>query len=90
MDELKKAIEKAVEEADRALYRDLLKNGTIGNAVIFVNPKHKGILEKVLFEAGIKGTPIIYTYHIDEDKLLFSTDKGLVKSFKQALGMEDR
>ncbi len=89
MEELEKAIEKAVKATETALYRDLLKNGTIGNAVIFANPKHKGLLEKVLSDVGIKGTPILYTSYIEEDKLLFSTDKYMVENAKKAMGMEE-
>lgn len=84
-DDFINAYKKAKEERDRELYKELLTNGVLGNGIIFLNPKHKGIIEKVLYDAGIKRNLIVYSSAVEEDQLVFTTNKEMVENAKRIL-----
>lgn len=83
------AMHELMEATERAKIKELREHGIIGNVVLFVHPKHRGIIEEALFRAGIRRIPVIYTNFVEETNLIASTDKDLVENCKKALGWEE-
>lgn len=83
---INKASEAILREKEEEVYKNFRDRGIIGEGALFVHPIHKGQIEQVLFAEGIKRVPIIYTDVIKKDKMIFTTDKELVKTARQMCG----
>ncbi len=70
---------------ERLKYEELRRRGIITDAVILINPKHKGILEEALHSMGIQKIPIVYSHYVEKDKMYFSTDTDFVTATKRCL-----
>ena len=83
---ISKATEAILRENESEAYKEFRNRGIIGEGALFVHPIHRGQIEQVLFAEGIKRVPIIYTDLIEKDKMIFTTDKELVKTARQMCG----
>ena len=70
---------------ERLQFQTLRQRGIITDMVLFLNPKHKTVIEEALYEAGIQKIPIVYSAHIEEDKMYCSTDVDFVATVKRSL-----
>lgn len=84
---IRQATEAILREKDAEAYKEFRDSGIIGECALFVHPIHKGQIEQVLFSVGIKRVPIIYSDVIEKDKMIFTTDKELVKTARQMCGL---
>lgn len=87
MDLIEKLAKAEMELREKERYEELRREGIIDNVTLFVHPKHRTVIEKALYENGIKRIPIIYTGCVEEDTVLATTDKELVKNAKRMIGM---
>ena len=93
IDDLYKAMSKNIDDLykelmdaqERLQFQTLRQRGIITNMVLFLNPKHKAVMEEALYEAGIQKIPIIYSAYIEEDKMYCSTDVDFVDAVKRSL-----
>lgn len=83
---IRQATEAILREKEAEAYKEFRDLGIIGEGALFVHPIHRGQIEQVLFAEGIKRVPIIYTDLIEKDKMIFTTDKELVKTARQMCG----
>lgn len=83
---IRQATEAILREKEAEAYKEFMDRGIIGEGALFVHPIHRGQIEQVLFAEGIKRVPIIYTDVIEMDKMIFTTDKELVKNARQMCG----
>lgn len=87
---IRKATEAILREKEAEAYKECRDRGIIGEGALFVHPIHRGKIEQVLFAEGIKRVPIIYTDVIEKDKMIFTTDKELVKTARQMCGFGEK
>lgn len=83
---IRKTTEAILREKEIEAYKEFRDRGIMGEGALFVHPIHRGQIEQVLFAAGIKRVPIIYSDLIEKDKMIFTTDKELVKNARQMCG----
>lgn len=76
---------KLLDAKERLQFETLRQRGIITDAVVILNPKHKGAFEAALFNAHIKKIPVIYSNYVEKDKMYFSTDVDFVETCKRSL-----
>lgn len=74
---------------EHARFYDLRARRIISDTVLVINPDHKGLIERVLYSAGIKKVPIIYSDCVEHDKMYAITDKSMVENIKKKMVWED-
>ena len=71
------------EEQEKKRFKHLKVTGQISEAVLMMNPKHKGQMGEFLYVSGLK-IPIIWHRYVEEDKAYMITDKELAKNVREA------
>lgn len=77
--------EKMTEAYEKRLFEDYKATEQISEAVLLMNPKHKGQMGEFLYVSGLK-IPIIWHRYVEEDKAYMITDKVLAKNVREAYG----
>ena len=72
-----------VEQMNKAY--SVLKDAEIANEALIVHPKYKEQLKDFVNVHGIK-VPVLYANYIEEDKVVFITDKELAKNVREMYG----
>ena len=74
--------EKMAEANDKRLFEDYKSTEQVSEAVLLMNPKHKGQMGEFLHVSGLK-VPVIYGKYVEEDKAYMITDKELAKNVRE-------
>ena len=80
---LDKIIDQWIEEREKEYFERLKTTEQISEAVLVMNPKHKGQMGEFLYVSGLK-VPVIYGKYVEEDKAYMITDKELAKNVRDA------
>lgn len=76
-------VAKEMEEAyEKQLFEDYKATEQFSEAVLLMNPKHKGQMGEFLYVSGLK-IPIIWHRYVEEDKAYMITDKELAKNVRE-------
>ena len=75
--------EKMVEVYEKRIFEDYKATEQVSEAVLVMNPKHKGQMGEFLYVSGLK-IPIIWHRYVEEDKVYMVTDKELAKNIREA------
>lgn len=90
-DDLAKAfIKEIILLEEKRTFENLRKDGLVSEVGLFMNPKHKGLIEKAFYEGGLKRIPVIYSPVVEEDKAYCVTDKYLLENMKRTLFFEEK
>lgn len=82
-DEFMDEVTKHLLEADEKQYFIAAKlTGQFSEAVLVMNPKHKGQMGEFLYVSGLK-IPVLYGKYVEEDKAYMITDKELAKNVRE-------
>lgn len=71
-----------VEAYEKRLFEDYKATEQISEAVLLMNPKHKGQMGEFLYVSGLK-IPIIWHRYVEEDKAYMITDKEMAKNVRK-------
>lgn len=74
--------EKMVEAYEKRLFEDYKATEQVSEAVLLMNPKHKGQMGEFAYASGLK-IPVIYAKCVEEDKAYMITDKELAKDVRE-------
>ena len=73
---------KMVEAYEERLFEDYKATEQVSEAVLVMNPKHKGQMGEFLYVSGLK-VPVIYGKYVEEDKAYMITDKEIAKNVRE-------
>lgn len=76
------AAEKMVEAREKRLFEDYKATERVSEAVLLMNPKHKGQMGEFLYVSGLK-IPVIWHKYVEEDKAYMITDKETAKNVRE-------
>lgn len=79
MDEITKSY---AEAEDKRIFEEYRANGRFSEAVLIMNPKHKGAMEDFLNTNGLK-IPVIWYERVEEDKAYMINDKDMAKNVRK-------
>lgn len=71
-----------VEVNEKRLFEDYKATEQISEAVLMMNPKHKGQMGEFLYVSGLK-IPIIWHRYVEEDKAYMINDKDMAKNVRE-------
>lgn len=74
-----------IAEEEKKLFEEAKEKGQISEAVLMMNPKHKGQMGEFLYVSGLK-IPIIWHRYVEEDKAYMITDKEIAKNVRKKYG----
>lgn len=77
------------EELDKAYFERLKTTERVSEAVLLMNPKHKGQMGDFLYVSGLK-VPVIYGKFVEEDKAYMITDKELARNMRELYEEQER
>ena len=75
--------ERLMATSEKAFFEQLKCTRQISEAVLLMNPKHKGQMGEFAYASGLK-IPVIYAKCVEEDKAYMITDKELAKNVREA------
>ena len=71
-----------IAEEKKKLFEEAKEKGQISEAVLVMNPKHKGQMGEFLYVSGLR-VPVIYGKYVEEDKAYMITDKEMAKNARE-------
>ena len=71
-----------IAEEEKKLIEEAKEKGQISEAVLLMNPKHKGQMGEFLYVSGLK-IPVIWHRYVEEDKAYMITDKEIAKNVRE-------
>ena len=71
-----------IDEEKKKLFEEAKEKGQISEAVLVMNPKHKGQMGEFLYVSGLR-VPVIYGKYVEEDKAYMITDKEMAKNARE-------
>lgn len=73
---------KMAEASEKRIFEDYKATERVSEAVLVMNPKHKGQMGEFLYVSGLK-VPVVYGKYVEEDKAYMITDIELAKNVRE-------
>ena len=83
IDYFDETMDRLMAASEKAFFEQLKCAGQVSEAVLLMNPKHKGQMGEFLYVSGLM-IPVIYAKCVEEDKAYMITDKELARNIREA------